>query len=67
MHSLINDMAEDRKKFHRSIDQYEDGGERCEHCDGPLEQSIAADPGTDSVEYYSECLNPDCPGKEGDN
>jgi hypothetical protein len=38
----------------------------CEHCGGPLEESMTAIPEFDSVEYDWLCKNPDCPSRESD-
>lgn len=56
--------TEDRKRWHRTIAQFDDDVEKCEVCGGPMEQAMAADPAADDVDYYNVCRNPDCPNNQ---
>lgn len=52
--------VKDRKRWHRTIAQFDDDVPKCEHCGGPMEQMMFADPAI-GVEYDLVCKNPDCP------
>ncbi len=53
-------LDEERKRWNRTIAQFDETVEKCPHCNGPMEQTMMADE-VNGVEYFSICKNPDCP------
>ena len=52
--------VDERKRWHRTIAQFDETVEKCPHCGGPMEQTMMSDE-VNGVEYFNVCKNPDCP------
>lgn len=52
-------LVEDRKRWNRTIANFNDDVEKCPHCGGPMEETMMADE-VNGVEYFLVCKNPDC-------
>lgn len=58
-------LEEDRKRWNRTIAQFDGDVEKCKYCGGPMEPGTAIDESI-GVEYFNVCKNPDCLGKESE-
>jgi len=52
-------LEEERKRWNRTIAQFDDDVEKCEHCGGPMEQGMVSHEAI-GVEYFMTCKNPNC-------
>lgn len=50
----------DRKAWHRLETQFNESIKKCEHCGGPLEETVSYQPDPVGIIYDQVCKNPDC-------
>ena len=60
-HNTPESLTDERKRWNRTISQFNDEIEKCEHCGGPLEETVSHQPDPVVTIYDRVCKNPDCP------